>query len=133
MAPGRDDPIMRLSSQEFDRLVEQAISGLPGEFRRHLENVIVEVQRRPSRRLLEEQEVPPGETLLGFYDGVPLTEKSVEDIVEMPERILIFKEPIESCCDTREEVVREIRMTVLHEIGHHFGMDEDELDRLGYG
>ena len=124
---------MRVPLDDFEGLVEEAIAGLPAEFRRHMENVMVEVERRPSRRLLDEQEVPPGETLLGFYDGVPLTDKSVEDIAEMPERILIFKEPIESCCRTREEIVREVRRTVLHEIGHHFGMDEDELDELGYG
>ena len=124
---------MRVPLGDFEDLVEQAIAGLPAEFRRHLANVIVEVERRPSRRLLEQEEVPPGETLLGYYDGVPLTDRSVEDVVQMPERILIFKDPIEACCRSRQEIVREVRKTVLHEIGHHFGMDEDELDRLGYG
>ena len=123
---------MRLSQEEFDDLVEEALDGLPGELARHMENVIVEVERRPSRKLLDEQQVPPGETLLGFYNGVPLTEKSVEDIVEMPERILIFKEPIESGCRTRQEIIREIRKTVLHEIGHHFGLTDEDLRRLHY-
>ena len=124
---------MRLSQEDFDDLVEEALAGLPEEFSRHMENVIVEVQRRASRKLLDELGMHPGETLLGYYDGVPLTEKSVEAIVELPERILIFKEPIESGCRTRQEIIREIRKTVLHEIGHHFGMDEEDLDDLGYG
>ena len=124
---------MRLSIDDFDRLVEQALSGLPEEFARHMENVIVEVQRRPTRALLDKMDVPRGRTLLGYYEGVPLTQKSVSAPYEMPERILIFKDPIESCCRTREEIVEQVRETVLHEIGHHFGMDEDDLDSLGYG
>jgi len=95
--------------------------------------VIVEVQAHPSRELLRREGMRPGETLLGYYDGVPLTEKSVESIAELPERILIFKEPIEAECRTREEIVEQVRQTVLHEIGHHFGMDEDELEDAGYG
>jgi predicted Zn-dependent protease with MMP-like domain len=124
---------MRLSNDEFDRLVEQALRGLPPEFARRMENVIVEIQSRPGRDLLRELGMRPGQTLLGYYDGVPLTEKSVESVCDMPERILIFKDVIESGCRTREEVVEQVRQTVLHEIGHHFGMDEDELDELGYG
>ena len=124
---------MRLSADEFEELVEEALEGLPEEFARHMENVIVEIERRPSRQLLDKINVPRGRTLLGYYEGVPLTQKSVWAPYEMPERILIFKDPIESCCRTREEIVRQVRQTVLHEIGHHFGMDEDELDSLGYG
>jgi predicted Zn-dependent protease with MMP-like domain len=124
---------MRLANDEFDRLVEQALESLPPAFARRMENVIVEVQALPGRALLRSMGVKPGQTLLGCYHGVPLTRKSVESACELPERILIFKDPIEAVCRTREEIVEQVRQTVLHEIGHHFGMDEDDLDELGYG
>ena len=78
-------------------------------------------------------DLPRGEVLLGYYQGVPLTQKSVSAPFEYPERILIFQANIEACCRTRKEIVQQVRKTVLHEIGHHFGMDEDDLEELGYG
>jgi predicted Zn-dependent protease with MMP-like domain len=124
---------MKLTFDQFGELVEEALKGLPEEFSRLMENVVVEVEPRPGRRLLAEMKVPRGETLLGYYHGVPLTRKSVSAPFEFPERILLFKDNIESICRTREEIVQQVRKTLLHEIGHHFGMDEDDLDELGYG
>ena len=124
---------MRLTTDEFDALVDEALDSLPEEFARHMENVMVEVQARPDRQLLAAMGLPPGECLLGYYHGVPLTEKSVSAPYEMPERILIFKDNVEAVCRTRRQIVQQVRQTVLHEIGHHFGMDEDDLDELGYG
>jgi predicted Zn-dependent protease with MMP-like domain len=123
---------MRLTYDQFTALVEQALASLPPQFSRLMENVVVEVQGHPSRKVLEEAQASRDE-LLGYYDGVPLTEKTVEAAYDMPERILLFKDNIESICATREEVVEQVRQTLLHEIGHHFGMDEDDLEELGYG
>jgi predicted Zn-dependent protease with MMP-like domain len=124
---------IRLSKSEFSKLVDQALSLLPPEFLEYMDNVSVEIQPRAPRKLLAELEMDPDQDeLLGYYDGVPLTEKSVSAPYEMPERIFIYQRSIEEICDTPEDVVEEVRLTVLHEVGHHFGMGEDELRRYGY-
>jgi predicted Zn-dependent protease with MMP-like domain len=71
--------------------------------------------------------------LLGLYRGVPLPERSVNQVVEMPARIILFKANIERACRGRSEMIEQIRITLLHEIGHHFGFDEEDLEELGYG
>lgn len=124
---------IRLTQQEFGELVDEALESVPQAFRPYLENVVVEVRPRADRKLLEEMEVPPDEELLGVYQGVPLPDKSVTAPVDWPERITLFQRPLEAICDTREQLVEEIQRTVLHEIGHHFGFDEEGLDELGYG
>ena len=86
--------------------------------------------RRPSRQFLTEYDVP--EDLLGLYMGVPLEEASQGRMAPLPDRIVIFRDNLCAMCATREELIDEIRVTVLHEIGHHFGMDEDQLEELGY-
>lgn len=126
---------MRLSDDEFDDLVQESLGTLPKAFEPYMENVIVEVRDRPDRQLLaaEHVAIAGGRTLLGLYCGVALPNKSVSQPYDMPERIYLFKRNIESICRDRDEVVEQIRITVLHEVGHHFGMDEEDLDELGYG
>ena len=124
---------IRLSHREFAKLVEQAMDSLPQQFVPYMDNIIVEVRDRPDPKLLAEMDMSDRDCLLGLYTGIPITEKSVTAPYEMPERILIFKANIESVCDTRRQVVEQVRTTVLHEVGHHFGMDEDDLEDLGYG
>jgi predicted Zn-dependent protease with MMP-like domain len=123
---------IRLSQDEFEELVDEALDSLPEEFLPYMENVVVEVVDRPSRQQLREMNIHKGHTLLGLYQGVPLTHKSVSAPFEWPERIWIFQRSIEAICDTREEIVNQVRKTVLHEVGHHFGLDEEDLRRLGY-
>ena len=124
--------VIRLSVEEFEELVDQALESLPKEFLPYMENVSVEVQDRPDRGLLREMNLRGGRTLLGFYHGVPLTEKSVSTPFEWPEQIYIFQRNIEAICRSREDVIFQVRQTVLHEVGHHFGLDEADLRRLGY-
>jgi predicted Zn-dependent protease with MMP-like domain len=123
---------MRLSQRQFADLVRQAIQSLPKEFRARLENVAVEIQPAPTPRQLEELGGGPPEELFGGYLGVPLTERSVSDDCDWPETILIFQRNIERACRSRREIFQEVRTTVLHEIAHHFGMDEGDLEELGY-
>jgi len=123
---------VRLSRNQFAQLVREAIDSLPKEFRARLENVAVEVQPAPTRQHMEELGGGDPEDLFGAYFGVPLTERSVDDLYRLPERIVIFQRNLERACPSREEIVQEVRTTVLHEIAHHFGMDEDELEDLGY-
>ena len=123
---------IRLSEEEFDELVKQAMDSLPEEFLQYMENISVEVRPLPSPRQ-ERRSRNRRTVLLGLYVGVPLTKKSVSAPFEWPEQIFIFQRNIEAVCDTSEEIVQQVRQTVLHEVGHHFGMNEKDLRRWGYG
>ncbi|MHC4605304.1 MAG: metallopeptidase family protein [Planctomycetota bacterium] len=120
-----------MTRREFDKAVKEAMEGLPEGFRSRLKNISVIVQDAPSPR--QSQRVGAGGGLLfGLYEGVPYSERGQGYTGALPDRITIFKSPIEKACRTREEVVRCIRDTVLHEVGHYFGMNEDQLEDLGY-
>ncbi|MBB5349465.1 metallopeptidase family protein [Desulfoprunum benzoelyticum] len=118
---------------EFNRLVEQAIARIPLEIRRYLDNILISVQRRPDRQLLAEMGLAPDEELFGIFTGVPLTERSPADPPLYPDTIHIYQEPLEAYCRSREELIEEIEITVVHEIAHYMGFDEDDLVALGYG
>lgn len=118
---------------EFERLVAQALRDIPEPFRSKLENVAVVVEERPSRDLLESLGIPSGETLLGLYDGIPLTARGDSYNLAPPDRIIIFRQPILEICSTPREVVDEVQKTVRHEVAHFYGIDDDELERMGYG
>jgi predicted Zn-dependent protease with MMP-like domain len=122
-----------VSKAEFDRLVELALAELPAKFAEFLEEVPVEVQNRPTRKQLKSVGLDQDHLLLGLYDGLPLTQRSVEHSGVRPPVIYIFKEDIELTADSEQELIQQVRTTVLHEIGHHFGMSEEDLDELGYG
>jgi predicted Zn-dependent protease with MMP-like domain len=107
-----------LSRQRFKRLVKRALAALPVEFQSRLENVAV---------IIEDE--PPGDMpdTLGLYEGVPLTERLLDSIT-LPDRVTLFKRPIERACHTEEEIETEVRLTILHEIGHFFGLDEAQME-----
>lgn len=121
----------RVSKTKFAELVQAALATLPEAFAKFLEEVPVEVEDEPGPRHLRASGVRGG-TLLGLYRGRPRTVRSVEDSGTLPDVIYIFQRPIESICNTEEELVRQVYITVLHEIGHHFGLSEQDLERLGY-
>ena len=123
---------MRLSDEEFDRIVKKELRRAPAEIRRHLDNIIISVRKRPSRQMLREMDLPPGETLFGIFEGVPLIERSVTSPPLFPDTILIFQEPLEAACETDEEIEEEIEITVVHEVAHFLGMSEERLAELGY-
>jgi len=123
---------VKLSDKDFDRIVKRAIRRVPEELRRHLDNVLISVRKRPSEEMLEEMEVPSGETLLGFFSGVPLVDQSVTDPPLYSDTIFIFQEPLEEICETLDELEEEIELTVVHEIAHYFGISEERLEELGY-
>ena len=122
-----------VSKARFEQLVERALRELPERFRDFMDEVPLEIRQRPTLRQLKSVGLEEDHLLLGLYDGLPLTERSVEHSGVRPAVIYIFKEDIELASDTEAELVENVRTTVLHEIGHHFGMDEDDLDELGYG
>ena len=121
-----------MPSDDFDRALRKALSGLPPVFREALDNVAVVVEKWPPDWLLDELGIPPEDTLYGFYHGIPLPERSIQDSGNLPDKISIYRGPLEDDFPDREALCREIRVTLLHEIGHYFGMDEEDLARLGY-
>jgi predicted Zn-dependent protease with MMP-like domain len=118
-----------MDNERFEALVDEAIESLPDEFKERMENVDIVIADRPTRSQL--RKLPRGHTLLGLYEGVPLTERTTNYGLVMPDKITIFKETIEERCRSDREVVTEVRRTVLHEIAHHFGIDDARLDELG--
>ncbi len=131
----------------FDALVEKVLASLPTRLHELLEEAPLLVEDRPSRELLRELEIPEGEVLCGLHSGTPLTERSVAEGGDLPETIHLFREGIIEHAGGWEEsedqsgrlqggeaaITEEIRITLLHEIGHHFGLGEEELEELGYG
>jgi len=123
---------MKLSAKEFDKAVDRAVRRIPEEIRSHLDNVVITVRKRPTRDMLEDVGLPPEDTLLGLYQGAALTERSFFAPVEYPDTIFIFQEPLEEMCGSLEELEREIEITVVHEVAHFLGIEEDRLAELGY-
>jgi predicted Zn-dependent protease with MMP-like domain len=117
---------MRIPPEEFESLVEKALEELPEEFAELLDNVAVLVEEEPDDEVLEGLE--PGGEIFGLYQGTNLLQRDSYNYVgALPDRILIYRGPILRHCATRREVLREVRDTVIHELGHYFGMDEDQM------
>ncbi len=121
------------SSRSFDQLVERAIARLPEEIKGYLDNVLISVQPRPGRQLLEDLGLPPDTELFGLYTGIPLPERSMAEPPLYPDTIQIFQEPLESFCRSEEEILEEIEITLVHEVAHFVGFSDDDLEALGYG
>jgi len=122
-----------LDFDQIRREVTGILDRLPRRFREQLRNVEFVVEERPSIELLREEGLDPRcDTLYGIYQGVPLPERSSLDPPLLPDKITIFAEPLMQDFPDPEELREEIRLTVLHEIAHYFGMDEEEVEDLGY-
>jgi len=122
--------LVRVSSERFEELVRDAMEGLPDQFLSRIDNVVVVVQQRPTRAQMDHHGLGPNETLFGLYEGVPMTVRG-SYAPSMPDRITIFQGPMERYCDTEEQLVEQVRKTVVHEVAHYFGIDDDRLDELG--
>ena len=117
----------------FINLVRQALSDVPPPFKEHLRKIDIVVKSRPSRSDLRDADLDPDESMYGFYRGVPLTERDGGYQMVAPDVIDIYQEPLEEDFRDERELVEEIRTTVLHELAHFFGIDDDRLDELGLG
>ncbi len=124
---------MQMTREEFEDCVDLALEQIPVSFAPHLENVVIEVEDMPDQRACQAVGINNPKNLLGLYSGVPMTRRSVEQHARMPDRILIYQANIQRICRTREALIEQIRKTVLHEVGHHFGLSEEDLEELGYG
>lgn len=118
-----------MTREQFRRLVAEAIDSIPKRFADHVRNVAIVIEEAPSAELLAEMEIEPPDTLLGLYQGTPLTERRWDHGNDLPDRVLLFQRPIEE--DAEDEfdgdVVGVIGETLIHELGHYFGMSEDEI------
>ena len=114
---------MEVAADRFEELVGEALDDLPEEFLRAMDNVVVLVEDR-------HDEEPD---LLGLYDGVALTERTGDYGGVLPDRITLYREALAECCADEEELREEVAVTVVHEIAHHFGIDDETLHRLGWG
>ena len=114
--------MVEVTREWFEELVAEALDGIPQELGRLMDNVAVVVAEGSS-----------GSGLLGLYEGIPLTKRDASyNGMVLPDRITIFRGPISERCTTEEELVRQIRVTVVHEVGHHFGIDDARLAELGW-
>jgi predicted Zn-dependent protease with MMP-like domain len=124
---------MRVSRRKFEVLVERALGTIPAEIRGRMDNVEIVVEDWPDEGHYATVGLEATETLFGLYEGVPLIERGVVADPLLPDKITIFQGPLEEACDTDDEIAEEIRKTVVHEIAHHFGIDDARLADLGYG
>jgi predicted Zn-dependent protease with MMP-like domain len=116
-----------MDSERFAQLVSEAIERLPEEIRERLENIDIVVADLPTSQQLSDLGEDRGGTLLGLYEGVPLTERTHGYGFVMPDKITIFQQPIEAMCKNDRQIVAEVRRVVRHEIAHHFGISDDHL------
>ncbi|MBK6664529.1 MAG: metallopeptidase family protein [Thermoflexaceae bacterium] len=117
----------------FRQLVREAVAELPPALLERVHNVAIVIERRPTARDRKAAGVGPGRTLLGLYHGIPLTQRGEYYNLVPPDKISIYQEPIEEFCRDDDEVREQVRKTVLHELGHYFGIDDDRLHELGMG
>lgn len=113
--------VVDVNRERFEELVAEALDGIPPEFTNAMRNVAVFVE-----------DVPDQPNLLGLYVGIPLTERTTSYAGVLPDRIMIYRSTICAMCPTEADVVTEVRKTVVHEVAHHFGIDDDRLHELGY-
>ena len=114
----------------FERLVADALATIPRRFRKAMDNVAIMVEDEPSAELLDEMEIDPPDTLLGLYQGVPLTERHWDHGNSLPDRILLFQGPLERASDGSDDLVVAIGETLIHEVGHYFGLSEEEIEEI---
>ena len=120
-----------MSRRRFEQLVVEALDSIPEAIARRLENVEVVVAAEPTRAQLRALGIPTDETLLGLYEGIPLTERTSQYGLVLPDKITIFQRPIEELCASEDAVRAQVAHTVIHEFAHFFGISDEHLRRMG--
>ena len=119
-----------MSRDEFERLVREAVALIPRRFRDEMRNLALVVESEPSPELLAEMDIEPPDSLYGLYQGTPLTERTWGFGNALPDRITIFQRPIEEDCEDEDEIRCVIGETLIHEVGHYFGLSEEEIEEI---
>lgn len=121
----------RIDRRTFRRLVREALDSLPPGLRARVHNVDIVIESRPTARDRKLAGIGPNDLLLGLYHGIPLTRRGENYNLVLPDKISLYHEHIEAVCQTEDEIREQIRITVLHELAHYFGIDDDRLHQLG--
>lgn len=119
-----------MTRREFEQLVKEAVATIPPKFRRAVSNLAIVVEDEPSGALLEEMEIEPPDSLFGLYQGTPLTERTWGYGNTLPDRITLYQGPIEDASENDDDVVVCIGETLIHELGHYFGLSEEEIEEI---
>ena len=119
-----------MTREQFQRLVVEAVALIPKRFRREMKNLALVVEDEPTPDLLAEMEIEPPDSLFGLYQGTPRPERTWAFGNNLPDRITLFQRPIEEDCDDEDEVRAVIGETLIHEVGHYFGMSEEEIEDI---
>lgn len=119
-----------MTREHFLKLTEEALESIPQRFRDAMTNIAIVVEDEPTLEQLEAVEIEPPDTLLGLYEGTPLTERQWDDGNRLPDKVTLFQGPIEDASDDEDDVVVAIGETLIHEIGHYFGLSEDEIEAI---
>ena len=119
-----------MTRKEFEVRVSDALASLPQRFRKAMTNIAIIVEDEPDAELLDEMEIEPPDTLFGLYQGTPLTERGWQYGNTLPDRILLFQGPHEREAEDEDDLIASIAETLIHEIGHYFGLSEDEIEDI---
>jgi predicted Zn-dependent protease with MMP-like domain len=119
-----------MTRPEFEQLVAEAVTLIPSRFRREMKNLSIVVEDEPDAALLADMEIEPPDSLYGLYHGTPLTERTWDFGNNLPDRITIYQRPIEEDCDDEDEMRAIIGETLIHEVGHYFGLSEEEIEEI---
>jgi predicted Zn-dependent protease with MMP-like domain len=119
-----------MTRERFQQLVVEALTLIPKRFRREMRNLALVVEDEPAAALLEEMEIEPPDSLYGLYQGTPLPERTWASGNMLPDRITLYRRPIEEDCEDEDEIRAVIGETLIHEVGHYFGMSEDEIEAI---
>ena len=119
-----------MTREKFEQLVAEAITLIPRRFRREMKNIAIIVDDEPSDELLEEMEIEPPDSLYGLYQGTPLPERSATWGNTLPDCVTLFQKPIEEDCEDDDDIRMVIGETLIHEIGHYFGLSEEEIEEI---
>ena len=119
-----------MDRKSFEQHVAEALQSIPRRFRRAMQNIAIVVEDEPSRELLRSMDIEPPDTLLGLYQGTPLTERPWDYGNALPDRILIFQGPHERASEDEDDLIVAIAETLIHEVGHYFGMSEEQIEEI---
>jgi predicted Zn-dependent protease with MMP-like domain len=119
-----------MTRKEFLQLVDEALESIPARFREAMQNIAIVVEDEPTDDQLADVGIEPPDTLLGLYEGTPLTERQWADGNRLPDKITLFQNPIEDTSEDEDDVVTAIGETLIHEVGHYFGLSEEEIEEI---
>ena len=119
-----------MTGARFRELVDEALATLPAEFRDALQNIAIVIESEPTAEQLESVGIEPPDTLLGLYEGIPLTERQWSHGNTLPDKVTLFQGPIEDSSEDEDDLIVAVGETLIHEIGHYFGLSEEEIEAI---